>query len=115
MTATLKTTLHYGSGWSNGELGFPSNLSGVITWLQGLLDSVPEEHRSNVIIEFDSDGDYDDPGPKVTIYYERPETDEELRDRQRRNADRIKQARQRVEAAERQKLAELLAKYGSPS
>jgi hypothetical protein len=54
-----------------------------IRWLEGQLELAPAEYRDAVHIELGTTQDYDNTWPQVTLYYHRPETDEELAERQK--------------------------------
>ena len=86
---------------------FPEKLVDAIAWLNELLEEIPEEHRSQTIITVESETDYDGHNPRVVIAYRRPETDEEMADRIRRE----KQGEEYRKARELETLKRLQEKY----
>ena len=80
----------------------PETAVDFIAWLQGLIDTVPEEHRSSVIIDVGDDGDYDCPAPQLSVYWQREETDEEQSERLA--AESIDSRRRLEDAARRAKM-----------
>jgi hypothetical protein len=87
---------------------FDMPLHEFVEELQDLLDSVPEQWRPAVRIEFDRYGsDYDTSYGELTVHYERPETDDELSARLESEA----LSTQDKENRERWELARLKAKY----
>jgi hypothetical protein len=88
----------------------PERLEDAIEWLQEKLSSVPEEFRERVMIEINSQTDYDSSIASMTIDYQRPPTADEIEGR--RNAAvafaerRVAQAKEQAEAAAA-KLAQL--------
>lgn len=80
----------------------------LIAQLSGLLETVPEQFRAAVEIDFDRVGsDMDYSAGELSMFYERDETDDELRARiqyEERNAENCR-------ARELQELAYLRAKY----
>jgi hypothetical protein len=55
--------------WHHGRL------VDFIAKMQAMLDSVPEEHRADVMVEMDGYTDFDNyPMGRLTVNYERPET-----------------------------------------
>lgn len=80
-------------------------LTDFIAELQGILESIPAEHRVNASIDFDRSGsDYDYSRGELSVQYSRPKTAEELdserkakeasaryqADEERRQYDRLK-------------------------
>lgn len=57
----------------------PANAMEMLDWLRRHLEEVPEEYRDKVVVEFGG-GDSGD-GIWVSVWYMRPETDEELHKR----------------------------------
>jgi hypothetical protein len=57
----------------------PEQVTEFIAWLEALLAQVPPEYRSNTMITVKSDGDYDDPLRLLSVWYNRPETEDEAR------------------------------------
>lgn len=87
--------------------GLPSSLAEFITWAQKHLASVPEEFRDSASIDFESHSSYGDPYTDLVIEYKRPETDDEVDERENAAANRIKRNRQH----DLDELARLTAKY----
>lgn len=83
----------------------PDKLTEVIGWLASFLSQVPEEYRKEVCIDFDRN--YSDDTTEFSIYYYRPETDEELRERK----DRTKAISESIKNKELAELARLREKY----
>ena len=81
----------------------PESLQEHIAWLQGMLESIPEEFRSSSDIEMYAD-EY---RMEYEVSYERPETAEELETKAKDEAARTEKRRQQELA----RLAELRAKY----
>lgn len=78
--------------------------------LAGLIELVPEPFRAAAMFEFDRTGDdYDYSRGEMSLYYQRPETDDEIRARAQYEERRITEA----EARERSELARLRSKYPS--
>lgn len=75
--------------------------------LQNLLDAVPEEYRNDAVVEVDV-GEY---SHSLQIKYIRPETDEEMAARLKRDTDREGQQ----EARERRMYEVLKKKFGDTS
>lgn len=98
----------YGSLIQDNEYG-DSTLDNVVAWLGELREQVPEEFRSNIKIKVDSHEGYEGShSATIHVYYNRPETDDELAKRERLEAKRIKNA----QAYELSELARLKQKYG---
>lgn len=86
-------------------------LVSVIDWLTKKLAKIPAEHRDAARLEISSVGGYEgEHHAEATIYYDRPETDEEFAARKAEVAEYSA----RADAAERDMLARLLAKHGAP-
>lgn len=99
----------YGSISKDNEYGDDKVVS-VIEWLQDVLDDVPAEYRDSVRIEIDSVGGYEgEHHTEVTIYYDRPETEEEHAARSAAE----KRMRAEMEKRERAAFEELAKKYGA--
>ena len=71
--------------YDNGEP--PQNLSDFVRWTQSYLDLVPREYRHTAKIEIDNNQSYDAGYATIHIYYKRPETDEEMAEREGRDRD----------------------------
>jgi hypothetical protein len=86
---------------------YGSKVIDVISWLQGILEKIPEPFRREARIDIDAEDEWGSVRGVVEIYYLRPETDQEM-------FDRLKKLRQEDvdrEHRERQELAALKAKY----
>lgn len=83
---------------SNESLyGEEMTLAGWTEWLHDRFGKVPEEYRDIAVLEIDSVGGYEgEHHTEATIYYDRPETDAERKNRQQRELAR---------AAENERLA----------
>lgn len=89
----------------------PRCLTEFTEWLAKWTALVPEEHRADATINFYAVSDpYDGTDGNVRISYRRPETEQEARNREAA----ARRARERAEAEERRRLAELKAKYEAP-
>ncbi len=80
----------------------PESLPDAISWLQGLLEQVPDEYRHKTEIEIDSVGSWEDSHyPSITISYRRPPTGAEIRERiveeKQRSENRLEEARLQYE------------------
>jgi hypothetical protein len=77
---TRVVTLHqrdiYGSAIKD-DYG-ADDLRDFIAFFQGLLAKVPVELVSSAKVEIESYCEYDSSRAQITVYYERPETDEEM-------------------------------------
>lgn len=83
----------------------PDNLQEFASWLDSIVEEIPEEHRETAEIEISSY--YDSRCGRVTISYRRPETDAEWESRKRDVLERVRQQ----EDAERQAYEALKAKF----
>lgn len=94
----------------------PETVEGVIEWLKGLLSDVPAEYRAAVAFEFNKYGsDYDTACGEISIYYDRPETDEEMNARIARENEAERARAEDRERADREALVALKHKYeGGP-
>ncbi len=93
----------------------PTKASEFIAWIQQFIATIPDEYRAAARVEIESEdngygGDCSCTS-NLTVSYVRPETDAEWEDRLQSQRLRETEAERR----ERQKLAELKAKYESPS
>jgi hypothetical protein len=107
---TFWTTLH-----SCGS--YNENIDDFLELVERLRKEVPEEYRGNIVIDFDTDGDYDYPSPALSIQWWKDETDEEYETRQAAEKS-ANDARRRAAAVQKEKLerevyAVLKAKYGT--
>lgn len=86
----------------------PDDLVGFIAWFQKKLDCVSEPYKQEVNIDLEPDGDRLD----LSIYYYRPETEEEVKARQEKENERGRVLREQIEANERREYERLKAKFG---
>ncbi len=62
---------------------YEDNLTGVIEWLNDILQQIPEEHRDDVTIHVESEAGYEgEHHAEIEIYYWRAETDQERKIRE---------------------------------
>ncbi len=81
-----------------------------VAWFAGKLAEIPEEYRAGAKIEIDSRSGYEDSSYAcIEIYYDRPETDDEMTAREAEERRR----KEAQTAQELRTLAALKAKYGS--
>lgn len=100
--ASLRVVVHE---WDEG---FEVPATDFIRQMSDLLETVPPEFRAGTIVEFDRHGsDHDYAAGEISMYYSRPETDEEMQEREKRAKERSR----RAEATERAELARLKAKF----
>ena len=97
---TKKITLYNSRAAKNDP---PENLQGHITWLQAMLESIPEEFRCSGVVELHVDEYH----MEYEVIYERPETAEEAEVRERNERSR----REKMQQQELATLAALKAKY----
>jgi hypothetical protein len=103
ITVVVDEAEKYYDGW------IPEQPEEALAWLADRVAEIPKEFMHNAYIWFSTSCDYDGEGvPIVRIFYERPETEEEITAR----LNREKRVRDALEAQERQTLAALQAKYG---
>lgn len=62
---------------------FEGSLQEFIAALVKILESIPVEYQSSVIIDIDSTDEYDYHKPTINIYYQRLETEKEMNERLR--------------------------------
>jgi hypothetical protein len=84
----------------------PDNLAEAIEWLQGILATIPEEHRDSAKIEIDSTGGYEGSHyATIEIEYSRPPTEADIAERKEAARKRAEQelawAQQRLASAQR--------------
>lgn len=89
--------------YATGDEGPPERLVEFVDWLCKLFISIPAEYQETARIEIRSD-EY---AVEMSISYERPETKEEMFEREHQ----VKIWQQQTEARERGVLANLLSKY----
>ena len=86
----------------------PENAAECVAWFSRKLEYIPEEHRATAKIEIDSVGGYEgEHYARIQIYYDRPETDDEMAERETYE----RRYQEEVVAKELQTLAALKAKY----
>lgn len=86
----------------------PTNVLQLISFLQKILDSIPEDLRGSLELEYELEDDYGGQYVSSDLWYSRPATPEELG-----KIERAKLAKDEVtKVMELQRLAELQAKYG---
>ncbi len=98
-------------GLLNDKQFCPRTLVDAIIWLQARLEEVPAEYRSDAHISFDTDSEWGDYYATCEISYRRPETPEDIAERERQEAEQAERRR----AKDLQLLAELQAKYQQPN
>ena len=85
----------------------PENLDEFLRWWTDKVDMIPQEYRAEAKVECTSGIFYECSHLEIEIYYNRPETDEEIRLRLHQESLNLEAIRRQ----ELQKLAELKAKY----
>lgn len=80
------------------------NLSGYLDELSSLVDGVPEKYRDSIVIAFERDsGFYDEPDDfSMEVFYERPETKAERKERLEEESGVKAKRRSQMEAQYRQ-------------
>lgn len=90
-----------------------SSLIDIIAQLNELLEKIPEEHRQNVKIDFESE--YDSSAVQMKIYYDRPPTAAEIESRKQAHESYETYRRTSQEQADRRDYERLKAKFeGQP-
>ena len=89
------------------QYDIPESLQSFVSFLNEKISEIPLEYRSVAKVEIAS-AEY---SACLNITYCRPETEEEVRNRQHMES----QSAARAERLERARLAELLEKYGTPT
>lgn len=90
--------------------GYGSSLEGFVAWVTQQLNSIPVAHRGSARIEISSVSSWEDSHySRITITYDRPETDEEMRGR----LERVAQQGRERQSHELATLAALKKKYES--
>ena len=88
----------------------PENAMECVAWFAAKIAEIPNKYKTTAKIEIESVSSYEDSHyARIEIYYDRPETDEEM-------SEREAEERRRQEAQiakELRTLAELQAKYGN--
>lgn len=91
------------AGW------LPARLNDLQSWVRGVYSGIPSEFHDDVYIEIDANDSYYDESPTavLTVFYCRPETDEEMNSREQKNEF----GRREEEARELKLLQQLKLKY----
>lgn len=79
----------------------PDDLVGFIAWFQGKLDEIPEQFRGAARVDLSTDYEEGDCYVDLSIYYDRPETEEEIDARQKKEWSRNRARDKAIEASER--------------
>lgn len=56
----------------------PTNALACIGWFQSMLAQVPAEYRDKAVVEISGHESYGDGYARIEMYFDRPETDEEM-------------------------------------
>ena len=108
MTRQMKTITVFDKERYDGEWP-PEPAMEFLAWMNAKILTIPAEYLHKATVELSSSSGYDDCHyPRITIEYERPESDDEMADRTRTN-DRERKAR---ESRERAQYEELKKKFG---
>ena len=73
----------------------PEDIAGFMAFWNEKIDKIPNEFKNSVRIELESESSYGNPCLEVSIYYHRPETDEECQNREERENLRSEAIRRR--------------------
>ena len=88
----------------------PTDATECVAWFSGKLEAIPAEYRATAKVEIESVASYEDSHyAHIVIYYDRPETDDEMAARE---AEELRH-QEAQKAQELRTLAALKAKYGS--
>jgi hypothetical protein len=98
----IRTFKEYGKDWP------PEDATGLLAWFQSELDDVPAEFRDKARIDITSEEVYESSKAIIEISYDRPETDEEMQERERFALAQQEQRR----VSDLRTLARLQAEYG---
>lgn len=101
--------MHHTTVFLSGTFRLPSSAEALVAHIASVRANVPESFRGSLSVSAQGDGDED--RCELSFTYERPETEVE----QAARIDREARWLAHDEAAERHRLAQLLAKYGVPS
>lgn len=97
-----------------GQFSFDGSLNAVIESLQVIRNSIQAEFRDTAVCEIDSHASYEDTHyAHILVTYSRPETDEEMTEREERYMRKLNEAKRRAKRRELAMLATLKAKYGA--
>lgn len=89
------------------SLHIPDSMDGVIQWMKKKLQAIPKHARKTARFRFDTENSYGETYPRIEITYSEAETDAELTDRLKIEAERDRLN----EVSDRQRLIELKRKY----
>jgi hypothetical protein len=109
MKRLVQVKLHSFTEYSMDKV--PKGLVEFADWLHAMSKIVPEAHRDNARIEFDLEAG-EDATPQVSMYYTRPETDEEEAERMRQHEEHRRSVDMYNEARDRAEYERLKRKYG---
>lgn len=98
----VNVRVHTGNGYD-----LDGTLAGAVAMLTRIMNDIPEEYRDSATVDFSCYEEYGGATSELTISYWRPETDEEMADR---NALYARRARE-IEERERAILQALKQKY----
>ena len=76
----------YMDGWP------PRSIMGFKDWTDSVIERIPEEYRGDAYIDIESYDEYGSTTEKIEVYYNREETEQEIKDRraaEERKADEI--------------------------
>jgi hypothetical protein len=89
----------------------PEKLTELRDWITSVLSEIPAEFHDSARMEIGTYGSYGDTYSQIEVYYERPETEAEQRDRE---AEELRYHESR-KAHDLKVLAELQKRYGKQS
>ena len=94
----------------DSQKDWPSkNAVEFVKWFQGKLDLIPAEYHNVAFIDLDSHTSYDSSEIEIDIYYDRPETAEEIATREHK----IQMQKEHERINELALLEKLKKKYGA--
>lgn len=96
---------------TDGIESLPESAVEFAAWLTAVIAEVPSEFQKDVMIDFEVAPDYDGGHVGLELYYQRPETEEEEKERLRKDQERAKAD----EEWERKMLRILKEKYEKPA
>lgn len=108
--SVVRTYLWKENAQWGSDLSEDGTLVGAISKLSALLESVPVEHREGVRFELDDD-DYGGSSVYLKIWYDRPQTPEEIEAERAAEEHRAAARKEHQEKIEREALAALRVKY----
>ena len=87
---TKRIGIYHGGQFDDGFPQYDWPATRTIDWLQSFLLQIPYEYLDSARIVFDTDNQYGESWfATIDIYYERPETDTEVKDRLDRERDKL--------------------------